>query len=535
MNTPVHDFYEEPVKDDAIRLLLDRDPKAFQKALGIVADKIGCDRNDILTMQTRDVQRLGKRTRVLTMRYAYDRRMNEAIKAMGVFWFDQLIKAWNAAESDGVPEALPQAAADNFAILIDLDDLTWSRSKKAPINVAEQVSAFRLIPFHVPVTSDDLHGAIAATRPHGGKITHLYVSVGSSFERYDGRVLHTRMPFLLLRYSTTGRPRYLVYSVLGRVIERVEFGADRGARMVYARYAQTTRETGEPVLAPGDSLVTERDGDRAAYRGIPREDVTASWSAIVRPIVPYVLCSDYITIEETLGADAETFGTEAYVWPRQDAYLRSIATFFGDDLDRYETPAPGDIQERIDAARRDADLPTPSDDGRRVVVVSRNSLSQPHDYMLALVAHEMAHWIIHRQFGDTSYPVHGPEWYCLCAMLQGLLLWKRNGSGKLRVGLDFRLARERSVSRYFSGMNDANGPIDLDLLQDCFDMRILEGVLRVAREMIDVFDYGNVDEILNIAIGIAQTSLDDYERAASNGSAHHGLNTLFSDPFCTAA
>jgi len=535
MNTPVHDFYEEPARDDAIRLLLDRDPKAFQKALGIVADRIGCDRNDMLTMQTRSVQRHGKKIQVLTLRYAYDRRMNDAIKAMGAFWFDQLIKAWNAAEGDGMPEALPQAVADNFAVLIDLDDLTWSRSRTAPVNVQEEVSAFRLIPFHVPVTSDDLQGAIAATRREDGKITHLYVSVGSEFQRYDGRVLHTRMPFLLLRYSTTGRPRYLVYSVLGRAIERVEFGADRGARMVYARYAQTTRETGEPVLASDDGLVTERDGDRAAYRGSPREDAASSWAAIVRPIVPHVLCSDYTTIEETLGADAATFGTEAYVWPRQDAYLRSIAAFFGDDLNRYETPAPREIQERLDAARRNADLPTRSDDGRRVVVVSRRSLSQPHDYMLALVAHEMAHWIIHRQFGDTMYPVHGPEWYCLCAMLQGLLLWKRDRSGKLRVGLDFRLVRERSVSRYFSGMDHKNGPINVDLLQDSFDVHILAGVLNVAENMIDVFGYANVDEILNVSIGVAQTSLEDYEHAALNGSAHHGLNTLFSDPFCTTA
>lgn len=461
--------YGTPMRNDAISLLSHPDAKKFQKALNVVAEKIECDRNDILTLHRRNVQRLGVKVDVVTFRYAYDKRMNDTVKADGGFWYDKRLTAWNTQDDGTALQRMGRAMADNFAILVDIDAGTWRKSLVEPANTLPEVSAFRLIPFHVAVTQDHVMSAITTIRPQDSGITRIYVASGAEFTPYEGEILHTRMPFLLFRYANGGKPRYIVYNVLGRVAERVEFGTDVGVRTIYARNAQTVRETGEAVFAGHDALIAEAPGMREAYRG-PRLNQTIDiWTAAISDVRPHILCSDYVSIAESEGADAHALGVQGYVKPEADGYLRAITRFFDKDLDEHETPLPAERQRVRSEWRERNGIAIPSDDGRRIIVLAREIDDNVDEVNLALICHEMAHWLHHSAHGgEIPHEAHGPRWYSICAILQGMLLRDAVPDGTI--------LREASVARYLRGSKLRGLEVDGDLMQDAFDVELPKAI-----------------------------------------------------------
>ena len=118
------DHFARPIHDSAISKALEL--TNFNRALNALAGHFSKKRNQIAVMSTRTVQRHGKKIKVTTLRYAYDRKMNSSLKLIGTAWFDRYIKGWNLPAGSDEDE-LAEALAEHFEIVVDENSSTWRK------------------------------------------------------------------------------------------------------------------------------------------------------------------------------------------------------------------------------------------------------------------------------------------------------------------------------------------------------------------------------------------------------------------------
>lgn len=307
----------------------------------------------VLAIQRRLVQHHHEQVRVCTLFYEHEDQANDALKASGLAWFDKRVGGWN------VPTVMDHESAQyiagilssHFEDLFDIDEeKTRSRNPDAP--GPQDTDIIQLIPFHVPVAFDHVQAAIRDLRPDDDLSVPMYVHVGGGYAEWprertgedaDPADVMTRYPFLLVCYDdpVAGR-RYVSYSVLGRMAERIETGAGRTTRELFMRIACTERATKQRVLMEEglEDPALERPGDRQHYRDdIPRQAFD-QWTAMCSYPVPHVLSRDYTlpsgrNVAGRAERDPARPGLD--VAPPTDQYLRSIADFFGGNLSENAT------------------------------------------------------------------------------------------------------------------------------------------------------------------------------------------------------
>lgn len=427
-------LYGEPIHNPKLEAILDR--YRFQGAVTQLATLLKEDRNDILVISRRKAQKDYKPTEVISLRFVYNRRMNAAMGEIEGTWFTGNNLSWNVRASDGISPEIARLIADNFSVVIDWNQSKWSKAFEDPTNMLSEIAAFRLLPFHIEVKPQHVLAAIREARPTD-KYERLYVCTGTDFTHHYGQTIHTRMPFLILRFYTNENLRYLIYNVLGRCVEKVEFGFEKGVRTVYARYAQTIRETGEKTITDPNQIIPESATGRLCFSAASPE-ATQRWNAVVKEFQPIILSSDYVTMEETYGADAATYGTLGYIHACRGQYYPRIANFFyGNAISQSDHTA----QNRI--------------------IILADPVLKSTQLTLAVLAHEVAHWL-KLEFYPVDGDPHDLTWLCITNLLQMLL-----------SGDQPHMHRERSVAKYLIGRTIDEHPVDAERLQCALD-EILE-------------------------------------------------------------
>jgi len=307
----------------------------------------------VLAISRRTVQHHYEHVDVCTFFYEHDERVNDALKASGLAWFDRFVGGWNVPliMDEDTGRHMAGFLCLHFESLFDIDK-EETRTRKSEEVEPQETGEMHLIPFHVPVTFAQIQTAIRDLRPHDDLDVPFYVHVGGGYGEWPRQSVRedaeyadvmTRYPFLLVCYDdpADGR-RYVTYSVLGTIAERIETGAGWTTRELFMRIAHTVRETKEPVIIDRcfNEAAPERPGDRAFYRGDIPTRVFDDWTAVCAWPVPHVLCSDYAlpcgsNAQGLLEREAARPGRD--VAPPTDLYLRRIADFFGGELGRHET------------------------------------------------------------------------------------------------------------------------------------------------------------------------------------------------------
>lgn len=377
----------------------------FAKVYDALADAIACDKSEICLIEDRILTRKGQKVPVVYFRYTYNPAFNEVLKGAGRAVFDPRPKAWNLILDDGAKSTLAEFMGMFYRFVIDVSRMVIMRNDNEPFMAMKTRAAFSKLPFHVQVKRSDVLAAIEASRPMDEiREEHLYINDGSGFIACpEHQVFFTQSPFLLFRYAVVGgRPRYVSFSTLGNVAERVSFGNDdKRTAQAIARFMDTCRILQMPAFESGNAITEDANARRQLQGDFQR---FARSLDTIRATIPDLglapLCSDYVSlVSQNCGADTEHANIIAYVVPgaAEGGYLNKIAAFFGHTEEDYP------------------------------VVFTRSVLDTWDDQkdfqFLFIAAHELAHWLVHEMNGDLPEDdVHGMAWAICSDVLEYLFV-----------------------------------------------------------------------------------------------------------------
>lgn len=398
-----------PVKDredfEAVRRALVEE-STFTKAVSAIADHFQVARCEVALVTK--LKASGSAQPAYRFQFPYNEDAKDVIKDAGDARFDKQRKSWTLTPSEDAGMEILQELDESIAILIDAESLAIHIGPVAP--VADDISraAFRHLPFHMQLSWVDILEHIRLARPRETvERDKMFYHDGRLFKPLpETPLIWTRLPFLLLRYAvSSGQPRYVSYSTVGGIVEQVMFGnSSRGTLGALARFTDTVRDLeryspdplGKPVItAPTNDIIKEAEGQCSAWLGPFKgfSDILEAMAGMFPSAVPMLLCSDYTSLTSTgYGADSYRRGIDAYVDLRESshAYYGAIRSFFPE-------PLPG------------ATLVTPATYFpivvTRGVVESMASREDGEDDFIALIARELAHWLIYE--GDL--PPGGEE------------------------------------------------------------------------------------------------------------------------------
>lgn len=370
------------------------------KVFDLLSQVFDCDRSEICLLEDHIATRKGEKVPVVYFYYTYNQSFNDVLKSTGNAFFNPRVKAWNIVLDDNAKEIVGQSIGNFYRVVIDLSRMIIMQNEKTPNQAAQTRMAFDRMPFHIPVRKSEIISAIMSSRPGDFILDdRIYINDGSEFVPYpDRKVIWTQLPFLLLRYPVPdGKPRYVSFSTLGKVVEYVSFGNDsKETSMMIARFMCACRILKMPAFELEDENIIHPD-DNLKNRLQGNFDRFSKSIEIVRSVIPDMgiapLCSDYVTlVSQNHGADSKASNIIAYISPPNKQYLAKIAEFFGHTTEDYP------------------------------IVFTRSMLDEWNDQQdfqfLLTVAHELAHWLVFEMRGEIpDEDAHGVAW----AICQDLL------------------------------------------------------------------------------------------------------------------
>lgn len=316
----------------------------YSKIIGAIESAVDCDPSELCLIEVKEGTRDGKKALRVHFRFAFNPQFSDTLKELGRATWNKPFKTWGAPIECLRSADVQALIRQHFKFVVDITGRRiMCNPRPSALNVSRHV-AFRELPYHKRFHEYDVLAALAGVRPHAEvyevEREGLFYDNGSEFVRLPSQAtVATRLPFLVFRYAVQdGRPRYFVFSVLGRCVEVISFGnADKVTARMIARFRDSSCRATLPVLEFDSSRwLPELPGQK--------ELVWGPFGKFARDIerVEHVisegcsfLCSDYVSlIEAGFGADSWAGSVVAYVHlgDRAAEYFGSIGEYFGSCL-----------------------------------------------------------------------------------------------------------------------------------------------------------------------------------------------------------
>lgn len=361
----------------------------------------GLDIAEVLVLDARQVMLNSAKTTVLHMRFAYDREFSAMIKEMvpGAV-YSQATNGWKVpcdAMSDDAMNDFADLLCSRFGTIMIHDPRTVLKPRDPATGTAprpfvppvEDVG-FAALPFDVLVKRGHVVDALAETGQTD--VNAIHYDDGRNLVAWDEEVMHTRMPFLLIRFSTGTRPRYAEYSTLSGMIVSTRYHGEKNTSAMIARNRHAVLATGLPVVTQRHDVIQETWLLRMQARRIDPVFDAACVALHAEGIIPAMVGlvnPEHLTVtRRTDGAAAHHHGISAYVELHSKEHVRRVM--------RRLAPQTASDAEAIVVTPQFLEGRTDGDDPG----------------FLRLLAHEAAHVVENenaQQLGRTPSG-HGPGW-----------------------------------------------------------------------------------------------------------------------------
>lgn len=442
----------------------------------------GLDVAEVLVLDARQVMLNSAKRTVLHMRFAYDREFSTMIKEMvPEAVYSQATNGWKVpcdAMGDDAMNDFADLLCSRFGTIMIHDprmmlkprDPATGAAPKAFVPPAEDVG-FAALPFDVLVAKGQVVEALAET---GQTDVHaIHYDDGRNLVAWGEDAIHTRMPFLLIRFNTGTRPRYAEYSTLSGMIVSTRYHGEKDTSAMIARNRHAVLATNLPVVTQGHDVVQETWLLRMQARRIDPVFDGACGALHAEGIIPVMVGlvnPEHLTVtRRTDGAAAHHHGISAYVELHSKEHVRRV-------MRRLAPQIPSSAE---------AIAITPQ------FLEGRSEGDDPG--FLRLMAHEAAHVVENenaQQLGKTSNG-HGPGWRIHDAIMAASMGVKEEPSPILSDYADEH------------GLNVNVSEIIEHLLMDVPSVYDTDGwtyhqthriVSRRIGETIGIVDYGDSDE-----------------------------------------
>lgn len=226
----------------------------------------GLDIAEVLVLDARQVMLQSTKRTVLHMRFAYDREFSATLKEMmPEAVYSQATNGWKVpcdAIGDDSMNDLADLLCSRFGTIMIHDPRTVLKPRDPATGTAPRPFVppaadvgFAALPFDVLVTRRHIVDALAETGQTDVEAIHY--DDGRNLVRWDDEEMHTRMPFLLVRFSTGTRPRYAEYSTLSGMIVSTRYHGEKDTSAMIARNRHAVLATGLPVVTERRDVVQE--------------------------------------------------------------------------------------------------------------------------------------------------------------------------------------------------------------------------------------------------------------------------------------
>jgi len=306
---------------------------------------------EVLVLDARQVMLHSAKRPVLHMRFAFDREFSAMVKEMVPdAVYSQATNGWKVpydAMGDDAMDDFADLLCSRFATILIHDPKTMLKptdpsTGKAPAPFVPPVTdvGFAALPFDVLVTRERIVEALSDTGQTAVEAIHY--DDGRNLVRWDDDAIHTRMPFLLVRFSTGAKPRYAEYSTLSGMIVSTRYHGEKDASAMIARNRHAVLATGLPVVSRTEDVVQETWQLRMQARRIdPAFDAVCArqheTGAI--PVEIGLVNPEHLTVtRRTDGAAAHHHGIIAYVEMRSREHVRKVMRRLAPHIPESATP-----------------------------------------------------------------------------------------------------------------------------------------------------------------------------------------------------
>lgn len=311
----------------------------------------GIDIAECLVIDARDVSLHSRKRSVLHLRFAYDQEFSKSIKqTVPEAVYSKATNGWKVpcdTMDDDTAITIADLLCSRFATIMIHEPRillkpTDPATGKTPMPFAPPVAdvGFVALPFDLNVERSRIETALADAGH--ADVRHLNYDDGTELVPWIQETIHTRMPFLLVRFSSGGKPRYAEYSTLSEMVLSTRYHGEKDTSTMIARNRHAILATGLPVVTQDDAVVHETWELRMRARRIDPAFDTACASLHARGVLPTMVGlvnPEHLTVtRRKAGAATHHHGIEAYVELRSIEHVTRVMRRLAPHLEQGASP-----------------------------------------------------------------------------------------------------------------------------------------------------------------------------------------------------